>query len=302
MENINLADLKDHPFFHYLLTLGARQEMEKFYSNIANGESVYNSPVIKLLDAIISRKTFRMDLPRGTMLYRARAIVRYDQFKMGIDQKNDGTFSGYNEQNSIEAPLHKTPEARANIKGMSYLYLAEDKYTACAEIRPANNSFVSVATFKTLKKASLIDLTIKKLIANKDMSEFSDIEEKLQLSVAEMAASIMRRFATPAIDTSIYASTQFISDYFRKAGVDGIQFQSAMSGGTNISLFNSHNSRIKFVKSQIVAVYSQFLNIIDMDYGSIIDSPIDSTINPNYFENTKEELGEIIHRVHTQKE
>ena len=292
MEEVKLTDLKEHPFFRNMLIFNANRSMELFYSAIAEGKTVHDNPVLQLLDAMIERDAFHSTLPENLCLYRARSITTAEHFRKGISQKEDGTFSGFDESNSVEAPLHSTQSARANIKGMSYLYLAEDPYTACAEIRPVNNSFVSLATFKLLKPAFIIDLK-----TNQAVSEFSDIEEDLQCSVAEMITNIMFRFATPAIDDSIYASTQFISDYFRKAGFDGIRFQSAMSGGTNITLFNSHHSRIQFQSSRVLAVHSQHLNIMDLDNGETISSPVEHVMDEEYYSRSCKELADIIDRV-----
>ena len=292
MEEVKLTDLKEHPFFRNMLIFNANRSMDRFYSAIAEGKTVHDNPVLQLLDAMIEREVFHSTLPENMRLYRARSITTAEHFRKGISQKEDGTFSGFDEANSVEAPLHSTQSARANIKGMSYLYLAEDPYTACAEIRPVNNSFVSLATFELLKPAFILDLK-----TNQTVSDFSDIEEDLQCSVAEMITNIMVRFATPAIDGSIYASTQFISDYFRKAGFDGIRFQSAMSGGTNITLFNSHHSRIHFINSRVLAVHSQHLNIMDLNNGETIPSPVDHVMEADYYSQSRNELTGIIDRV-----
>ena len=146
MEEVKLTDLKEHPFFRNMLIFNANRSMELFYTAIAEGKTVHDNPVLQLLDAMIERDAFHSTLPENLCLYRARSITTAEHFRKGISQKEDGTFSGFDESNSVEAPLHSTQSARANIKGMSYLYLAEDPYTACAEIRPVNNSFVSLAT------------------------------------------------------------------------------------------------------------------------------------------------------------
>lgn len=292
MEEVKLTDFKEVPFFRSMLIFNANRNMDLFYSAVAEGKAVHDNPVLRLFDAMIERSAFHRTLPENMHLYRARSITTADHFRKGISRKEDGTFNGFDEANSVEAPLHSTQSARANIKGMSYLYLAEDPYTACAEIRPANNSFVSLATFELLKPAYILDLK-----TNQPVSDFSDVEKELQCSVAEMITNLMMRFATPAIDDSIYASTQFVSDYFRKAGFDGIRFQSAMSGGTNITLFNSHHSRIQFQSSRVLAVHSQHLNIMDLDNGETIPSPVEHNMETDYYSRSCNELASIIDKV-----
>ena len=46
----------------------------------------------------------------------------------------------------------KSSEGRANPRGITYLYLANNKDTACAEVRPYKGAFISVAIFKVKRE------------------------------------------------------------------------------------------------------------------------------------------------------
>lgn len=189
--------------------------------------------------------------------------------------------------------MFTTDGARANIPGMSYLYLAEDPYTACSEIHPANHQFVSLAEFELLKESKLFDLK-----TNRSVPVDIEVINELQISPAVLMTAIMNHFATPAIDGSIYRTTQYLSDYIRKAGYDGIRFQSSTSGGTNITLFNSHRSRIKYLESRVVLVHSSHYNIVDLNNNILFDPPVDDGWQESFFEEAKEELKSIIRSAH----
>lgn len=56
---------------------------------------------------------------------------------------------------------HSAREGRVNPKGIPCLYLADDKDTAMAEIRPWVGSYISVGQFKTLRNLNLVDCSVK---------------------------------------------------------------------------------------------------------------------------------------------
>lgn len=171
----SIYDLKSNPAVRSYLIFKGRNAFETFsklmQSDNLDNADLDNSVVVKALDELIQdeAKTFHLALPSGTKLYRCREITTAEQIKKGgiIAQTNkDLSYHtrGYNESNSKEAPFLKPRAARANIDGMSYLYLAEEPYTACSEIRPNNHSFVSIATFQLKKEANLIDFATNKKV------------------------------------------------------------------------------------------------------------------------------------------
>lgn len=171
-----------------------------------------NTEVLKLLDNK-STNPFRT-IEAGTILYRSRIIE--DESK--INQSNG--FFGYSAKESFVPPIEKTNDLRANYKYIPYLYCAGDPYTSLVEVRPRLGAHVSVARIKVNNDMLLLDFT-RQSIPN-DMSK-----EKVDLF-----DDISSLFSKPiAIDDEIldYIPTQFIAEYAKNLGYDGIAFRSSLT-------------------------------------------------------------------------
>ena len=208
-------------------------------------DNIYDSAIFKAIDNAICNYyyIFYDDLPQDTIVYRARQIKTENIKKCNGINYLDGHTYGFNKQNSIEAPLGIPSPGRNNIKGMSYLYVAEDEATACAEIKTVPKSLMSLATFKVNKTLKIFNLCGHDEINIKD----NDID----LISIFLEASMY--FSKPVANTSEYELTQVISDYIRKTGVDGISYTSFFTGKKNYTIFNSHENNIQFVKSRLIA-------------------------------------------------
>jgi len=270
----------------YLQQTETRRACHKF-AEMLQGKSFSNkdiedSFVIKVLDEVISDSTgvFYYTLTNGLELFRARTITKNEELntnQTGISADfPDGApyiSTGFDKYGSKEAPIGKPPAARNNIAGMSYLYLAEDPYTACAEIRPINRSLVSLATFRVQSDIHILNFVYH----NTDISKYLPLEEKLKISpgglnvsLSELFTWFMEIFYRSVGKSEEYIASQIISDHIRKAGIDGIRYLSSMSGGTNITIFNSHESKISFSSSKLVYIPSQRFDIIDLNSGKRI--------------------------------
>lgn len=53
----------------------------------------------------------------------------------------------------------RTKEGRANPKGIPYLYTANDKETAIAEVRPWIGAYVSIAELKVVRPLTIVNCT-----------------------------------------------------------------------------------------------------------------------------------------------
>lgn len=130
-----------------------------------------------------------------------------------------------------------TREGRVNPKGIPCLYLATNKETAVAEVRPWVGLYVSVAQFKTLKGLTLIDCSVEHA---KDFVFYVEEPDEAERDKA-VWANIDRAFSEPLNpdeSTADYAPTQIIAEAFRRDGIDGIMYKSALGEGLNIALFD----------------------------------------------------------------
>jgi hypothetical protein len=128
-------------------------------------------------------------------------------------------------------------EGRVNPKGIPCLYLADDKDTAMAEIRPWIGSHISVGQFKTLKELNLVDCSVE------HARNFTFYLTEPDPAKREEAvwAEIDRSFSEPVnADDSIaeYAPTQILAEAFRKHGYSGVIYKSRLGKGFNVAIFD----------------------------------------------------------------
>lgn len=222
-----------------------------------NFKKVEKSPIIKAIDSILVGDSFSLDstLGVGTTLYRAREIdvdKAYSDNNCGInawfDENNKFHCTGYDYYDSKEPPLLVSTQGRNNIAGVSYLYLSGEPYTACAEIKPCIRGLISLAVFKVEKELKILNLYDK--VNNCDDYLFM-IENEVKLSY--VFNYIFGLYPSIRNKKDSYFITQYLSDYIRKAGYDGIKYWGSMNYGTNYTIFNSHRSKLTFVESKIVA-------------------------------------------------
>ena len=207
--------------------------------------------VYKALDLLLTesekKSGLSKTLPMGTILYRARK-VDFEKLKkedMGITCNENG-FEGYDEYNSKEPTIGISPDARNSVSGSSYLYLAEDDYTAVSEIVPYPLDTISVARFQTQKEIHLIDVST-------NLSEESlDFFEEHNIKASLLITSIMQKYSTPVTNIEDYIATQYISDMIRKMGYDAVKYGSSRTSKPCVTLFNCHKSFIKYIDSYLV--------------------------------------------------
>lgn len=226
----------------------------------------YENELFKVIDEIVVDKEktqFIKEIPAGTILYRAREIKidDYSKPEMGLKVKlENGKFvtEGFNEKNSIECPIGIGNDGRNNVAGMSYLYVAQDVATACAEIKSTLRNLISVAEFEVKTPLKIIDFS------NDDKKFTYELNEEYQMSIGKFITLLMFQYCQPAVDAMDYKMTQILSDYIRKMGFDGIMYRSFFTMNNNYTIFNCHKSKIAFMSSRIVS--HQFVDDVFWDY------------------------------------
>lgn len=149
---------------------------------------------------------------------------------------------GYDEKSSGMPPLDKANIGRANPQFLPYFYIAEDDYTAIAEVRPYPTDQVSVAKYKVMKDMKIIDFTGDNGGFRKHL--FSDEENELFEHICCLFSIPTRK---PDYD---YIVSQYISELIKEMGYKGIRFTSSLSpSGVNITTFTQDN--FKFISSHV---------------------------------------------------
>ena len=243
--------------------------------------------VMKAINSILrSNNNMHQNLKPMKRLYRSRKFkidrLGHGSFEQYVSEK-DGKheFYGYDSYDSKEPPLGNSGHERNSYKGASYLYLSEDPYTACAEIRPGFSDYISVASFVTKKELHVIDFS-------KEDPSIHDLIGDSNFNISKFITDIMFQFTMPVIpDNSLdssqkeeyeknsYFPSQYISDYIRKFGCDGICYRSFWGGGLCYTLFNCSDEIIEFEQSDVYLNRTPEYHIIKLNDGSEL-IPVDS--------------------------
>lgn len=208
-----------------------------------NNRNPQDTKALDLLDDISTNP--EIIIQNGTLLYRCRIVT---------DKKDTGKnvkFYGYGAKESFVPPPKVTKDMRANYKFIPYLYCTNNPYIALVEVRPRLGSLVSIATIEANETIRLLDFTIQ----NKP-SKMSETKKNLFLDLSMLYSSPV----TDTDDTLDYIPTQYIAEYAKSIGYDGIAFSSSLvpeineshPERCNIVIFNYNKCFVK--KSNLIAV------------------------------------------------
>lgn len=132
----------------------------------------------------------------------------------------------------------RATEGRVNPKGIPCLYMASDKHTAMAEVRPWIGSLVSLALLQTRRTLRVVDCTE----GAERHPIFIEGEPSAEKRAGAVWSHIARAFREPVTrddDVASYAATQIIAEVFRNEGFDGLAYRSAFGTDQfNLALFD----------------------------------------------------------------
>lgn len=277
--------------------------------SIKKNREYRNHFVFDVLDRFITEEDCRFvtTIEKETTLYRARIVNDLDSKK--FENKNN-IICGYNELNSREPPLGVPNEGRNNIFGMSYLYLSNDISTACSEVKPVPGDYISLATFKLKRNMKVIDFTKDVLFRENEKQLFEncpyielinkEVDEK-NLSLRILFLLIKMKYFQKVNEKNKddYKITQILTDYIRKTGIDGIAYYSSCDKGKkNYTIFNSHKSYIKFIKSELICNYSYNNHFVTLEGNNEIYTSCSNSfeIDDEIIDLQKKELYERINK------
>ncbi|MFH1683549.1 MAG: RES family NAD+ phosphorylase [Candidatus Margulisiibacteriota bacterium] len=156
-------------------------------------------------------------------------------------------------------PVKKTKSNRANPPGISYLYLANDTETALAETRPSLMDRVTIGKFLVVEEMELIDL--------RDISPFQfvirvspsqlamdeDFEELVgHIDYLKMLGADLSKPVNPKEADLEYLPSQYLCEFIKNKGWDGVMYGSSLAEGYNIALFS--DTKLKCVQTLLYEV------------------------------------------------
>ena len=137
-------------------------------------------------------------------------------------------------------PRDRAGHGRANPAGIPYLYLGSTPSTSVAELRPHTGEKACVAEFKLpdLRFADLRDP--RKLISPLLGDESEIIRLRADLPLLERLGDELTRPVQPRGAPYEYIPTQYLCEYIKKCGFDGVVYRSSVSSdnGVNLALFS----------------------------------------------------------------
>jgi hypothetical protein len=217
-----------------------------YYSILNQNRYIHEKKVDDFLQAVLETCDDRkVQLCEGSYLYRS-------QLGSGLEPCYDDRENYIADipcphpQDRMKPLSNQASEGRANPKGIPYLYLATQSYTAISEVRPWIGSLISVGLFRTIKDLVLIDCSI----ALKKTKIYLTEPEQQKIKEA-VWTDIDIAFSTPVTNNdnqAEYTPTQIIAELFKANGFDGIMYRSTFSNpnsgneGKNIALFDINNA------------------------------------------------------------
>jgi len=199
-------------------TIRIKEDISLYRARIYNGDSGF----LRYLDDQVSSPE-----QVSSLALKARQI-RMAMYQPDAREKQESGFWGYNSDDSSVPPNNDDIKGgRANSAFIKYLYTAEDPYTALVEARPYLNSNVSVAEIKVNKAFKIFDFS-------------EESYDKCEGFEANLMHLIMWDFSRPSdSNQKDYIPTQYVAEFIKTLGFDGIKFNSSLHGsGRNITIFS----------------------------------------------------------------
>jgi RES domain-containing protein len=137
-------------------------------------------------------------------------------------------------------PKRIASHGRANPAGIPYLYLGSTQRTAISEIRPHTGEVACVADFRTPNDLKLVDLrNPRKMVSPFRLADAADIGRmRSDLPFLERLGDELTRPVVPQSAAIDYTPSQYLCEFIKKCGYDGVIYRSSVGDGMNLALFN----------------------------------------------------------------
>lgn len=164
-------------------------------------------------------------------------------------------------------PKHLASHGRANPAGIPYLYLASTMLTAVSEIRPHTGEMVSVAELDVLKSIKIADLRHPRATISPFILDDEDDVALLRGDV-EFLEKLGEELTRPVIPRSAafdYIPSQYLCEFAKSCGFDGVMYRSSVGDGVNVALFDpAHVQVVEVTRNSVLRVKVDFTPFIDI--------------------------------------
>lgn len=133
---------------------------------------------------------------------------------------------------------------RANPPGFAYLYLANTRETALAEMRPWIGESLTLAIFEILRDIKIVLCRAGSVNSDDLVFEENPSAEQIEQRVWNEISHGFSRPINRKDPESDYLPTQILAEAFKAEGFDGLAYQSGLERGTNVVLFDRHCAKL----------------------------------------------------------
>jgi hypothetical protein len=212
---------------------------EEFKNEIKNINRFHIQATIDLakLHNIFRNESFQTVIKKGRIFYRSRIS---DVNGIVIDEMGN-------------PPNDRATGGRANPKGISYLYLADNIDTSLYEARATLFDFVTVGDFRLKEDMKILNLRKPENdpIIWAEQEAINDY-----LTYIPFIKTLQKELSLPIrkLDKEIdYLPTQYLSEFIKSIGYDGVEFQSSLhSEGYNLAIF--YADKFECIKTNIFEI------------------------------------------------
>lgn len=224
IERVGMEKLCDSEFLRRNSLL-RESSWEKFMSSIKNINRFHSNHInLEFLNEFFcSPQMQRVMQTDSDSLFRARISD-----ENGIKKREMGP------------PLaEKATAGRANSAGIRCLYLANDIVTTLHEIRARDLDYVSVASFKPCRELKIVDLSNLDNISPFSQGSFDYEWFAINMSILKKISTEIAKPLRRQDSELDYLPAQYISDFVKSLGFDGICYRSSLNkDGLNYAFFD----------------------------------------------------------------
>jgi hypothetical protein len=137
-------------------------------------------------------------------------------------------------------PKRLAIHGRANPPGIPYLYLGSLPETAAAEIRPHTGEVACVADFTIKGTLKAVDLRFPRRLVSPFLLAGAGAIGQLRADIPflERLGDELTRPVLPQGAAIDYLPSQYLCEFIKKSGYDGVVYRSSVSEGVNLALFD----------------------------------------------------------------
>jgi hypothetical protein len=152
-------------------------------------------------------------------------------------------------------PKRIASHGRANPAGIPYLYLGSTDETAISEIRPHTGEMACVARFRTADGLKIVDLRRPRTMVSPFLLDDAEDIGRMRndLPFLERLGDELTRPVIPQSAAVEYTPSQYLCEFIKNGGYDGVIYRSSVSDGINLALFDPTKATCEEVMQYRVA-------------------------------------------------